>query len=141
VPISVDGATEMSAEQTAALADGVVEFAEYEEGFRRYRACLEAAGYELGSGPDGEEIGTMVDTHLEFSVPDAAVQSGEDERCYQSEYFQLDMNWQIAHADESLQTEHWRSCLTENGIAPAETSEEIWDQIVKAGLDAECLDG
>lgn len=133
-------ASQMSEQQAAAMADGLVELSEYEEGFRRFRACLQAEGYELEPGPGGEPIGTMVDTHLEFSIPDAAVQSGADQLCYQLEYAQLDMTWQLAHQDESLQTEKWRVCLTENGIAPAETSEEIWDQILKEGLESECLE-
>ena len=36
-----------SPDQAAALADGVVTFEENEEALTRYRACMEAAGYEV----------------------------------------------------------------------------------------------
>ena len=126
--------------QDAALADGTVDLEEYTDGFERYRDCLAASGYELEPGPYGEPVGTMVDTHLEASVPEAAVTSGVEDDCYQAEYAEVDIAWQVAHQDETLQAAQWRACLEENGLTPEPTSELAYAQIFAADLETECLE-
>ena len=118
-----------SEEQTAALADDSVSSDEYEEGFRRYQACLADAGYDLLLG-DG--TGYLVD----YSVPDAAVTSGADEACYVREFQQVDISWQLAHVDESETTQFLKDCLAQRGITPGETREEVDKQLEANGLSA-----
>lgn len=75
---------EPSAQQSAALADGVVTDDEYRAGWDRYAACLLDAGFDIGRSP-GNSPG----------VPVEAADSGVDMTCYVSEFEQLDMAWQL----------------------------------------------
>jgi hypothetical protein len=81
---------EPSAAQEEALADGVVSREEYVAGFERYRACLTALGFEMYSGDTSAEI-------IGYSIEGAAGQSGAANRCYESEFHLVDMEWQVAH--------------------------------------------
>lgn len=80
----------VSTEQSQALADGVVTEDEYREGFARFEACLAEAGFALYAVDDTAAI-------IEYSVPGEAVWSGDDERCYSSEFVGLDIEWQVSH--------------------------------------------
>ncbi|MEV8358249.1 hypothetical protein [Microbacterium sp. NPDC076895] len=80
----------VSTEQSQALADGVVTEDEYREGFARFEACLAEAGFALYAVDDTAPI-------IDYSVPGEAVWSGDDERCYSSEFVGLDIEWQISH--------------------------------------------
>jgi hypothetical protein len=81
---------ELSADQQAALADGEVTRDEYRAGFERYRTCLEGEGYSL-VGVDTSN------TIFNFGVPGPAVDSGVDAQCYEAEFRELDMAWQISN--------------------------------------------
>jgi hypothetical protein len=122
---------ELSPEQVAALADGVAETAEYQEGFRRYQACLQAAGYELRDVSE-DEYG-----FINAGIPDAAVQSGVDTECYVGEWKYVDMYWQLANEDNSPSTRFLKACLEELGIEPADTAREIIGQMEEAGISPE----
>ncbi|WP_136709947.1 hypothetical protein [Agromyces sp. H66] len=76
--------------QQEALSDGTVTEREYREGFARYSECMNAAGHPLVSVDD-------TDTIIDYSNPSDAVTSGEEGRCYASEFEQLDIAWQIQH--------------------------------------------
>lgn len=80
---------EPSGAQAAALADGEVTDAEYTAGRDRYIGCMGALGYPL-IDPEHPSIA------VQLAIPDAAVQDGTDEFCYESEWMQLDMAWQLA---------------------------------------------
>jgi hypothetical protein len=80
---------EPSAEQAAALADGVVDEQEYLAGLNRYIDCVAQAGFTIDVLDTGEPVARYV-------VPDAAVQDGADERCYAAEFRELDIEWQIS---------------------------------------------
>jgi hypothetical protein len=113
-PLPTPGAGEvLSTEQEVAISDGISDTAEYQEGFRRYQACLSAAGYE---------------------IPDAAVQAGVDSDCYVLEWKYLDMYWQLANAINSPTYRLLAACLEENGIEPGETTSEIDGQLEEAGI-------
>ncbi|GAA2030462.1 hypothetical protein GCM10009819_12760 [Agromyces tropicus] len=79
---------EASEAQQAALADGVVTEAEYRDGFARYAACMTDAGHPLLRI---DESGTIID----YSNTAEAVNSGKDQRCYDSEFANLDVAWQL----------------------------------------------
>jgi hypothetical protein len=76
-----------SAEQAAALADGIVDEAEYRAGLARYVACMADAGFTVDVLDTDEPIARYVISH-------EAVQDGADERCYVSEFRDIDMLWQ-----------------------------------------------
>lgn len=124
-----------SAQQLAEIADGVVTRDEYLAAFNRYVGCLGAAGYDLSSVPLDAPI-------LQYGIPDAAHDDGSDERCYVSQFQQVDMGWQMANQDLSETTEMLRECLIENGITPAEHRVDIDAQLEAAGLDfvEDCLE-
>lgn len=84
----------MSDDQATAVADGVISSDEYESGFSRYRSCLEAEGYALVL--DGKK-----NQSYQFGIPAEAVDSGVDARCYEHEFREIDIIWQLAHQDTS----------------------------------------
>ncbi len=92
-----------SAAQLAALADGVVTHDEYIAGYNRFAGCLTAEGYPM-EPTDPAYLETY------GAVVSEAVDSGADERCYRSEFDQIDSDWQI-HVDAVLD-----SCLAANGV-------------------------
>jgi hypothetical protein len=120
----------LSIEQSAAISDGEVSADEYEAGFQRYRACLQEAGYELLiNGEDNDTI--------QYGVPDAAVTSGADERCYVGEFQEIDRMWQLAREDTSHSAQVLKDCLTANGITPEDTMEELIAQLQTANIPLE----
>jgi hypothetical protein len=123
----------MSAAQTAALADGKVTYAEYQAGFRRYVACEAKAGYTVKYTGQTNEV-------YQYFVPAAAVNSGVDRRCYDSEFNQIDAIWQVSRENTSPQAADYRACLTAAGIKPAATETAMYYQLRKAKIDpAKCV--
>lgn len=121
------GASEAQAE---AVSDKVVDADEYQAGFKRYSSCLADAGYEV-------VVKGEVNFSVDYAVPDAAVQSGSDQACYEGEFQLIDMMWQLAHQDTSQSTQKLRDCLTEHGITPEETTDQIVEQLTEAGIGPE----
>jgi hypothetical protein len=117
----------LSPRQTMALADGSVSISEYQESFARYEACMSDAGHPLANITRGEEL-------IEYSVPDEAVQSGNDDRCYQREFAGVDEAWQIANEDDSFTTRLLQACLIGHGITPFESAVDVAEQAAAAGL-------
>lgn len=79
---------EPSAQQQAALSDGIVTQDEYRAAFARYSECMSSAGYPL----------VFVDeslTVIQYSNTADAVGSGVEEQCYHSEFKQVDTDWQL----------------------------------------------
>ena len=60
----------------------------YRQGFARYSACMTDAGYPLVFV---DESGAIV----QYSNTSDAIASGDEERCYASEFAQLDESWQL----------------------------------------------
>lgn len=121
--------------QAAEIADRTVTANEYQAAFQRYRECLSAAGFELS---DVELENGVYD----FGVPDAAVQDGADEDCYEGEYYFVDMLWQTSDAilNASESTQRLRTCLQEHGVEPGDTRAEIDVQLREEAIDiSECL--
>ncbi|MFF2274113.1 hypothetical protein ACFVTX_17695 [Agromyces sp. NPDC058136] len=79
---------EPSQAQLEALGDGTVTETEYRDGYARYSACMRDAGYPLVFVDEGGPI-------IRYSNISEAVDSGEEEGCYASEFEQLDIDWQI----------------------------------------------
>jgi len=83
-----------SAEYQAALADGIITRDEYLAGFGRYVTCLADAGYALQGMNTELEI-------IDYAIPGDVVDSGVEHQCYQREFYEIDMEWQIAHPQQS----------------------------------------
>jgi hypothetical protein len=76
-----------SAAEKSAIADGVVTRTEYLAGFNRYAGCMAAAGYAIG---DVDQTAPVI----QYPTSNAAVQSGADNRCYQTQFRAVDELWQ-----------------------------------------------
>lgn len=79
-----------SAEQIAALADGVVTEAEYRAGFERYVKCMSDGGHPVDVIDTTQEV-------IRYVNSGASVETGVEGRCYASEFAQLDSGWQSAN--------------------------------------------
>ncbi len=110
-----------------------VDYDSYLSGFQRYSACLEAEGYR----PIVHDADPPI---VNYSVSEAAVSSGVDERCYIREFAPLDSAWQIANEDGSEWAETLRRCLAERGFNPAGSLAGMEEQRTMAGISPEeCL--
>jgi hypothetical protein len=99
--------TEPSAAQTAAISDGKVTRAEYLAAFNRYAGCMTAAGYPLQAVPDDY-------VYYPYAITGDAVSSGADDRCYPSEFQQVDAAWQLYVQDAVA------ACLVARNVVPAQ---------------------
>ncbi|WP_418605296.1 hypothetical protein [Georgenia sp. SUBG003] len=127
--------SDASAEQAAEISDRMATADEYRAAFQRYRECLSAAGFEL---TDLDPTGSV----YEYAVPDAAVEDGADAECYDAEFRYVDMLWQTAEdvQNSSDTAQLHRECLQERGIEPADTLEQMSEQLREAGIELpECL--
>lgn len=92
------------------LSDGEVTEAEVQSAFERYRSCLRSAGHELR---DIAYDGPLINA----GVPDAAVDSGDDARCYASEYAGVDVVWQVSNSGYSHRYARVANCLSDNQLS------------------------
>lgn len=118
----------MSAEQQAAVEDGVVTEREYTAGYEAYVSCLGQAGFEL------EELGRPGGFY-EFGIPEEAVDAGADETCYLLHYNEVDSVWQREHPrdDEDVKV-ILRQCLEAEGLDTEGTQDELTARIVASDL-------
>lgn len=131
---SVTAAIEESAELRDAMESGV-DFDSYLAGFQRFSACLESEGYGLVVHDADPPV-------VDYSIPEAAVDAGAEERCYIREFAPLDSAWQVANEDSSEWAEILRRCLGERGLAPADSLVDMEAQRTAADISPEeCLIG
>lgn len=81
----------VSAAQAGEIEDRTATEEEYRAAFQRYRACLNAAGYDL------TEV-ELTDRVYQFGVPTGAVDGGADTQCYRTEFQFVDVLWQTSGA-------------------------------------------
>ncbi|NHC14516.1 hypothetical protein [Motilibacter deserti] len=124
----------MSDAQKSELADKKVTAAEYEAAFQRLQACFRAAGFDV--------LNVSRTAYMnDFSVPDAAMQSGVYDDCYAREYGAVDTVWQLAHEDESPTNQMYKECLRKRGVEPAQKSEDVKKQMDEADLSVQdCIE-
>ncbi|SEA42197.1 hypothetical protein SAMN04515680_0304 [Leifsonia sp. 21MFCrub1.1] len=72
---------------------------------------------------------------MDFGVPAAAVDSGDDARCYDHYWGQVDGKWQVAHDDVSETAQWLANCLRSNGITPKEKKADNEELIKANGID------
>lgn len=82
-----DAPVESSAAQRELLLGGVTRD-EYLAAFDSYRVCMERAGHPLVGVKTELEV-------IEYSITDTAVQEGVHQLCYPSEFYDVDLEWQI----------------------------------------------
>jgi uncharacterized lipoprotein len=83
-PLAGVDTSEASAEQAGEIDDRVVTLDEYHAAFERFRACMDAAGFEIGNGH-------FYDGSYHYTVPSEAVDAGADEECYRAELYLVDL--------------------------------------------------
>lgn len=83
-------APDPSAAQLAELSDGHVTRGEYDAAFDRFAACMTTAGYPIASTDRTETV-------IQYSLSGDSVLAGVDTQCYNAEFEQVDIAWQIAH--------------------------------------------
>lgn len=126
-------ASSVSAAQSAALGDQKVSYDEYIAGFRRYVSCVASAGYTIQVLGEENKVEN-------FRVPDAAVSSGADGKCYEREFKQLDQMWQVSRADTSPEAVAFHDCLVAHGQTPEGTYAGMVKQLQALGVDPQsCL--
>ncbi|MFB2597082.1 hypothetical protein ACEXQE_04740 [Herbiconiux sp. P17] len=122
-----------SAAQIKALADGTVDRAEYVAGFASFQACMAESGYTV-------EILDDESTIIEARYLSEASDDGTDDRCYQTEFKDVDESWQIAHQDERADNALLDACLQEHGLSVPTTRRAKVDALTEAGVDlGSCL--
>lgn len=125
-PVETNSA--VSPEQRDALANGDVTYEEYQAGFQRFAACMDESGFPLVNVAESGRV-------LSFGVPEGAVLNGSEARCYEREFEQLDIGWQLENEDTS-DTARWiAECVRENGMPPADTVAEMMEQLEALGID------
>ena len=78
-----------SDEQVAELSDGVVSAEEYRAAFDRFAACMAEAGYPVQFIDDSQPV-------INYSTTNDAYLAGVDALCYEREFMQVDMAWQLS---------------------------------------------
>ncbi|WIE62246.1 hypothetical protein DEI97_003625 [Curtobacterium sp. MCLR17_032] len=127
-------AAKMSADQKAALSDKRVSYDEYLDGWNRYVACEADAGYTVTKTDETNQV-------IMGQVPDGAVRSGVDARCYDAEFAQIDTIWQVSREDTSPQANAFRECLEAHDVKPAKTERKMIEQLESNGIDRDaCRD-
>ena len=92
--MTMPAGTKMSSAQRKQLAQSSISFDDYMAAYRRYVACLNAAGFTLLEQPMKNQL-------VQDGVPDAAVQSGVDEKCYMGEFQWVASVWSTSREDTS----------------------------------------
>lgn len=113
--------------QLSELDDGVTE-EEYLAAFTRFQTCMDEAGYPLLRVQ-------MNDSLMDYATLAEADFTGDQERCYLGEFQKVDARWQFQHKDESPANRANQACLAAAGVTPKTTTEDVWAQILEAGLD------
>ncbi|TFC88826.1 hypothetical protein E3T28_00390 [Cryobacterium sinapicolor] len=118
-----------SDQQLIELENGVTQ-EEYRAAFDRFDACMTGAKQPLVGVEEGEYL-------ITYSMLASAYDSGDYDRCYFTEFQRIDEKWQYLNKDNSTANRVYQACLTAMGIPPKESSEDVWAQLLEAGIDPE----
>jgi hypothetical protein len=119
-----------SAEERAELSDGIVTHEEDLAAYGRYAVCMAALGHPIESN-GYVQSGIVPDS----SVNDAAVSSGADNRCYLTQYQDVDRLWQTEVEQGTQAAKSIQTCITKYGAEPAESAAQWTQQLTKLGKD------
>lgn len=81
----------LSPELVLAVSDGLVTFEEYEAGFLRFQDCVTNLGF-----PVNEVVFDEARQLFSYIIPDGGDPTGEVNGCYESQFGEVDANWQIS---------------------------------------------
>jgi hypothetical protein len=110
---------EPSAAQQESMADGVVTREEYLAGLDRYVACMAEVGFVVSLGSRDSEI-------VGYVIPGPAGRSGDANRCYEVEFRDVDIEWQVAHPQTSI----WQKGVLSDGEVTREEYLDTFDRFV-----------
>lgn len=119
---------DISDQQKKALADDKVTEDEYRSGFESFSACMTKVGYPI------TELGIDHNV-IQYSIPAAAVDGSDEEKCYKRNFEQIDIKWQISHQDESVTADIVRRCLAEHDVVPEKTLDRMLEQLQAIHVD------
>lgn len=113
----------------AALSDDIT-YDAYLAGYRRFSACMRAAGHALVGESETNQV-------MQYSVALSA--AADEELCMVSEFEPLDVAWQIHQEDTSYSAEVLRRCLAAHSIEvdPSATLVEMDRQLRSAQVPHE----
>lgn len=106
----------------------------YEAAYADFASCMKEAGVPLVNE-------TMTGAIHDYAYP--ATEEGEAayDKCY-PDFQTADIGWQVANEWNSPTQVALRGCLVDAGVEPARTMDEVWQQILDAGIDpTECTLG
>lgn len=123
-----------STQTTSTVAAQEITIDEYKAGFASFVACMKDRGYEVVFGWDAYLYS--------MRIPDAAMADGSYQRCYEQDFSEVDIAWQMANEYRSPTQVRLRECLTAQGVTPARTVQEVQKQIEESKIDVDaCLSG
>jgi hypothetical protein len=91
---------------------------------------MAALGHWIGNPADSEYTITP-----SYAVQDSAVTSGADNRCYVTQYQDVDVAWQTEVENGTQASRSVRECLINSGVTPASTVNDEMDQFNALGRD------
>jgi hypothetical protein len=126
------------ADDTAALADGVVTEGEYAAAFGAYLACAREKGFELATPVSRDRFGVYSAVLARADAGDGAIAHGQVESCRQAELNDIEHAWVLAHPPTAAERKEARdltaACLADADVSVARqpTREELRDVLVNA---------
>ena len=120
--------------ETDKKSDRDVTRAQYEAGFREYRACMEGIGYPVQDVR--EENGV-----LQFLIPIESQDAGGEE-CYETKFQDVDIAWQLQDSvvEQSTEAKMLRACLEELGLPAANTQADRIASLKRGGYElSDCM--
>ncbi len=106
-----------SGAQKQELSDGIITRDEDVAAFSRYEGCMGALGHPIDVPPT-----SIVPS---YSVDDAAVADGSDNRCYVTEYRGVDEKWQLELQGSQVGVASVAACIATNKIGKGHSDRAI----------------
>jgi hypothetical protein len=110
-----------SVAQKQELSDGMITRDEVVAAFSRYEGCMGALGHPIDVPP--------TNVVPSYSIDGSGVDDGSDNRCYVTEYQDVDMQWQDEIESGVLGDASIEACLTMLGVTPASTPDQRTEQL------------
>jgi len=125
-------ATGLSPAQAQALEDRKITYQEYHDSFARFASCASDAGVNIQEMPTDGDV-------IEYATPEDAAAIPEFDVCYNEEFKQVDIQWQLDHSETSESAKVLRECLEKFRLPPESSNLDRAAALKAAGHDlAEC---
>jgi hypothetical protein len=113
--------------QKSELDSGPITRADDLAAFERYEGCMGALGHPM------DTIATSIVPA--YTVDDSAVTDGSDNRCYVTEYRDVDEKWQRAVEQTDIATQSIDACLVVHEVTPAASPSARSKQVQELDLN------